>query len=372
MPLYIVLGNHEGEQGWDIDSTPTSLPVLFTNARKLYYPNPFPDDFYSGDSIPEQFVDLREDYYAWNWGNALFVALDPYWHTMTKPNSGQTNWYWTLGRDQYDWLKQTLEQSSARFKFVFLHHLVGGKIDATARGGIEYSHYYEWGGQNSDSTWGFDSLRAGWGVPIHQLLVDNGVDILWHGHDHFFARQDTEGVVYQMVPQPGRARWDSIPNQAGQYGYLSGVFIGSRGYVRVTVDDTSATIDYIRTFLPGETTQTYRNGMVAYSYAIVKHDSGGVAGPRPELSRTRLAVSPNPFRAKTAISLQLTANSPANLSVYDATGRRIRVLSELRSPIPNPYSLSWDGLDQSGAAVPPGVYFVQAGTGVRQQIVKLR
>jgi hypothetical protein len=102
LPLYIVLGNHEGEQGWDLDSTPTSRPVLFNNARKLYFPNPVPDGFYSGDSIPEQFVDLREDYYAWEWGSALFVALDPFWHTMTKPNQSGDNWDWTLGRNQYD------------------------------------------------------------------------------------------------------------------------------------------------------------------------------------------------------------------------------------------------------------------------------
>jgi len=372
VPLCIVLGNHEGEQGWDYDTTPTCRPVLFTNARKLYYPNPFPDGFYPGDSIPEQLVGLREDYYAWNWGNALFVTLDPFWHTLTKPNQSGDNWDWTLGRDQYDWLKRTLEASNARFKFVFIHHLVGGKIDATARGGIEYCHYYEMGGQNSDSTWGFDTLRPGWGVPIHQLFIDNGVDILWHGHDHFYARQDTNGIIYQMVPQPGRKKWDSLPNQAPEYGYLSGILLGPRGHVRVTMDDTSATVDYIRTFLPGETTQTRRNGMVAYSYSIVKHDSIGVAGPQPELRRTGLAVSPNPFHTKTAISLQLTAHGPAQISIFDPTGRRVRVLPEPQSLLPSPYSLTWDGRDLVGAPVPSGVYFVQTTDGAWQQVVKTR
>ncbi len=374
MPLFIVLGNHEGEQGWDYDTTPTCLPVQFTNARKLYYPNPVPDGFYTGDSIPEQLVDLRQDYYSWEWGNALFVALDPFWHTMTKPQSGQTNWNWTLGRAQYDWLKQTLEQSSAKFKFVFIHHLVGGKIDATARGGIEYSHYYEMGGQNSDSTWGFDTFRPGWGVPIHQLLIDNHVDILWHGHDHFFAKQDTDGVIYQMVPQPGRAGWDSLPRQAAQYGYLSGVFLGSRGYVRVTMDDTSATVDYVRTFLPGETTQTRRNGMVAYSYSIVKHESTGVAAPRPEPRRAQLSVSPNPFRS--SIHLHLTTGpldrSTILVGIYNAAGRRVRVLSGPRSPVPGPHSLVWDGTDDRGRRLPAAVYFVRLETptgSVARQVV---
>ncbi|HTW91747.1 MAG TPA: metallophosphoesterase [bacterium] len=372
IPLFITLGNHEGEQGWDLDSTPTSTPVLFTNARKRYYWNPVPDGFYTGDTIPEQYVGLRQDYYAWNWGNVQFVVLDPYWHTMTKPHGLETNWDWTLGRAQYDWLKQTLEQSSAKFKFVFIHHLVGGNIDSSARGGIEYAHFYEWGGLRSDSTWGFDSLRSGWGVPIHQLLIDNHVDILWHGHDHFFGKQDTDGIVYQECPQPARARWESLPNQAPKYGYKSGVIMGSRGYTRVTMDDTSAKVEYVRTFLPSETSAVHHNGDVAYSYTIVKHGSGGVDSPKSLPSPASISVSPNPFRTRTAISLQLTAHSPARIAVYDASGRLVRVLASPRPLTPDPWSLIWDGRDQVGAIVPPGVYFVRAADGVRQQIVKVR
>ena len=32
----------------------------------------------------------------------------------------------TLGREQYEWLKTTLENSDATFKFVFSHNLIGG------------------------------------------------------------------------------------------------------------------------------------------------------------------------------------------------------------------------------------------------------
>jgi hypothetical protein len=372
VPLFITIGNHEGEQGWDFDSTPTCTPVLFTNARKTYYANPVPDGFYSGDSIPEPFVGLRQDYYAWNWGNALLVVLDPYWHTMTKPQGQETNWDWTLGRSQYDWLKQTLEQNTAKFKFVFIHHLVGGHTDTSARGGIEYAHFYEWGGLRSDSTWGFDSLRPGWGVPIHQLLIDNNVDILWHGHDHFYAKQDTDGVIYQMVQQPARTRWDSFPNQAPKYGYKSGIFIASRGHVRVTMDDTSATVDYIRAFFPSETSQARHNGDTSHSYTIVKKSDPGIGGPLSGARRDGLAVSPNPFRTKTTISLQLMNDGPARVSVYDASGRCVRSIALRPQTGAARCSLVWDGRDESGVPVPPGVYFLRAGRGVRQQIARLR
>jgi hypothetical protein len=40
-------------------------------------------------------------------------------------------------------------------------------------------------------------------MPIHQLLAENRVSIVFHGHDHLYTKQDRDGVVYQEVPQPG-------------------------------------------------------------------------------------------------------------------------------------------------------------------------
>jgi phosphodiesterase/alkaline phosphatase D-like protein len=87
-------------------------------------------------------------YYCVGVGDALFVVLDPYWYTKPKPDS-LTGWRWTLGKEQYDWLKSTLEQSTSTFKFVFMHQLVGG--DKDGRGGTEYADKYEWGGNNLDA-----------------------------------------------------------------------------------------------------------------------------------------------------------------------------------------------------------------------------
>ena len=106
----------------------------------------------------------REDYYAWTWGDALFIVLDPFQYTMKKPyaedlfGEGETDigdqWDWTLGKDQYDWLKQTLENSNAKFKFVFAHHVTGGvpyEYVSTigpgyVRRGADAAPYFEWGG----------------------------------------------------------------------------------------------------------------------------------------------------------------------------------------------------------------------------------
>ena len=41
------------------------------------------------------------------------------------------------------------------------------------------------------------------------LLVANKVNIVFHGHDHLFVKQDLDGIVYQEVPQPSAARSDA-------------------------------------------------------------------------------------------------------------------------------------------------------------------
>lgn len=85
VPLFLVMGNHEGEWGRRLDGTANNIAVLGTLGRKAYFPNPGPNDFYSGSSREEPFVGLRQSWYAFHWGDALFVALDPYWYEPEPP-----------------------------------------------------------------------------------------------------------------------------------------------------------------------------------------------------------------------------------------------------------------------------------------------
>jgi hypothetical protein len=85
VPFYLVIGNHEGEQGWRREREADSLEVFGTLARKALIPNPYPDEFYTGNAEETECCGLRESYYAWEWGDALFVVLDPFWNTMSMP-----------------------------------------------------------------------------------------------------------------------------------------------------------------------------------------------------------------------------------------------------------------------------------------------
>ena len=260
VPLYLVLGNHEGELGWRKDGSITSLPVMAANTRKLYFSNPLPDQFYSGNIKIETNVGLRQNYYAWEWGDALFVVLDPYWSSAVK-----SGWGFSLGREQYDWFKYVVSNSQARFKFVFCHNLVGGNGN-DMRGGAEFVDLFEMGGYNTDGSWGFDANRTGWGKPLHTIMKENNVTIFFHGHDHFYGKQEKDGLIYQEVPQPSNRNITNI--SASDYGYVDGILLPGRGFLLVTVSALEVKVEYIGTILPGEENASRKNTSVIDTYTI--------------------------------------------------------------------------------------------------------
>ena len=250
VPVFLVNGNHEGESGWLLDGTDNNLPVWATRARRRYFANPEPDAFYTGPAAPDPVAGARQSWYAFEWGDALFIALDPYWYTRARP--GTDRWRWTLGEEQYRWLRRTLDTSTARYRFVFIHHLVGG-INSEARGGVEAAPLFEWGGLNEDRTPGFDAHRPGWGMPIHQALRDGHVTAVFHGHDHVYVHQSLDGIAYQEVPQPSASNFNNGAALATEGGYASGVVRSSSGHLRVSVSPERVTVDYVRATPPAGT-----------------------------------------------------------------------------------------------------------------------
>ena len=267
VPLFQALGNHEGEWGRNLNASGQNVAIWNTLARKQYFPNPVAGGFFSGDTRSYPTVGQRLAYYSFEWGDALFVILDPYWNQPAAPEQSG-DWSLTLGREQYDWLKRTLENSAATYKFVFAHNLIGGRdMNGPMRGGIETAKYLEWGGYNLDGTWGFGKARPGWPMPIHQLLVANNVTAFFHGHDHLYAKQDLDGIVYQEGPQPS-ARNTTLGNRGTDYAYTHGTVLGGTGYLRVQVSPANVKVEYVQTWTPANETAARKNGMIADSYAI--------------------------------------------------------------------------------------------------------
>ena len=292
VPLFLINGNHEQAAAYLLDGTETNPAVLAGNARLKYYPLPAPDNFYSGNTTPIEGIGLPRDYYSWTWGDALFVTLDPYWHSSnpvdnvagvedpsatkgggkkkaaatpeatTSPSptgNGKTTNLWNIGigDEQYAWLKRTLETSQAPYKFVFAHHVMG-----TGRGGIEVSTNYEWGGKDPKGQSTFAQERPNWELPIHDLMVKNKVSIFFQGHDHIFCTQERDGLIYQSMPNPADDTFSTFNDNA----YKSGTKAPNSGHVRVTVTPSEAKVEY---FLAARSKDTNRKNLsVAHSYIV--------------------------------------------------------------------------------------------------------
>jgi len=263
-PLFFVQGNHDGEAGQRLNGRDDNMTVWSNLTRKTFFPNPVLDNFYTGNTDENEFCRKIQNYYAFSWGNALFVVLDPFWYT---PRSGMDNpWDRTLGKQQYDWLKTTLENSKAAFKFVFIHNLVGGAdLKGKARGGVEIAGLYEWGGKNPDGTNSFGQYRPDWDMPVHHVLVKNKVTAVFHGHDHIFARQELDGVVYQCLSQPGAKERGNTRN-GEEYGYVNGTILNAPGYMRVSVGAEKVTFQFVETNIR----DISKNKSILFQYQINK------------------------------------------------------------------------------------------------------
>ena len=340
IPFYVCLGNHEGENDYYLNQTPpNNIGVWGTQWRKYYYPNPYPNSFYTGNTAVENYgINTPENYYSWTWGDALFVVLDVY-RTEISPGSSPanpakpTNWDWTLGRTQYDWMRSVLENSTAAHKFVFAHHTRG-----QGRGGIATATQFEWGGIDGNQN-KFNQYRPGWGKPIHQVFVDTGVDIFFQGHDHLFAKEQLDGVVYQEVPMPSDISY-TIGYTANAGAYPNGNAMDGTGHIRVNVTPTCVNVDFVKAFIPGTTGSTgHTNREIAFSYSVGSC-AMGLNDVKPE---DLIKVYPNP------------ANSKLNIQFNDfTTNHHCKLLNMIGQSI-----LEFDSNEINTSNIPNGIYFLK-------------
>jgi hypothetical protein len=90
----------------------------------------------------------------------------------------------------------------------------------------------------------------------------------------------------------------------------------------------------------------------------------------PTLS-TRVAARPNPFTSMTTIDLLgVSMHNKHNLTIYDASGRRVRDFILF----PSSFFLraTWDGCNENGKVVAPGVYFLKLNGKPVGKVVKVR
>jgi hypothetical protein len=79
--------------------------------------------------------------------------------------------------------------------------------------------------------------------------------------------------------------------------------------------------------------------------------------PSAPLATSLRAAGPNPFRESANLSFSLARSGPLKWDVYDLAGRR--VVSGTRTLDAGEHVVSWDGRDDSGRRVEPGLYLLR-------------
>jgi len=211
------IGNWDGESGCN---SPDEIQRS-SSQRMLYIPGPKPGDYPEGGSP-------NEDYYAFTWGDALFVVLNVMTYTPTchllsgDPGSPDD---WTLGAAQRAWLESTLAGATAKWRFTFIHHTVGGNAgdgsnSAYGRGGGRAAHVGEQG-------------------VIHEMLRKYGAQVFFYGHDHVFTDMVVDGIHYTLPGSAG-APWKFDSSITGYSQYWP-----DSGHGRVTITPTQVVVDFV-------------------------------------------------------------------------------------------------------------------------------
>jgi hypothetical protein len=134
-------------------------------------PNPDGTTYSQGGSTDS---DYNQGYFAHEWGDALFVMMDVVKYKASKevkPSPARFH----IGEAQLGWLTSVLQNSTQRWKFIFMHHLFGGG-NKYGRGGAAFAFDYEQ-------------------AQIQALAEQYGAHI-FYGHDHLLAKDWANGVLY--------------------------------------------------------------------------------------------------------------------------------------------------------------------------------
>lgn len=306
IPYYFILGNHELEAKAYDNGGEDCIASWSTKARTRFVSNPLPDSFYTGNADQHPFDGPLQNYYAFEWGDVLFITLDVFRYSnfsaedeemkqQNKQNmegltqeermkiraereknkqagkggkgekggkgggAGKDRWAFTIGDAQYRWLQSTLEKSDAKYKIVLAHHVMG-----SCRGGVECAHQFEWGGQSNKGGHDFKQHRPEWAMPIHDLMVKNKVTAFIQGHDHLFARQEKDGVAYITCPMCGDPGYNAYNADA----YLSGDKLPNTGHLTFEAGKKDLVMHYVKAVLSKDEAAQGKNGSIVYSWSF--------------------------------------------------------------------------------------------------------
>ncbi len=206
--------------------------------------------------------------------------------------------------------------------------------------------------------------------------VGNGV---WYYHDslnhRFIVEYDSVAYTAQQTvfDKFEMVLYDqTVPSPTGDNIILV-QYLTANGYTSSTVglQDPTAAIA-IQCLLDG----AYHRGTATLAPArAIKYSTATPLTAVGEQRRTTtgrrdVRAWPNPFSGTVAICYSPASGRPAAVAIHDLTGRIVRTLSA-PAVKQGTCRVLWDGRDNTGRSVAPGIYFVGAVTGTAKDWAKL-
>lgn len=312
------------------------------------------------------------------------AALDPVSGAATSWDPGADGIVWTLATTQ----RTTFPNEVTVY--------AGGEFMNI--GGLPRAHAAALNG----TTGGATSWNPSADLPVRSLLVRTSgatgdATAIYAGGDFAIIGGQARDYIAVLSPAGAAGAWD--PHADGPVTAMTtkdfsiavgGSFFQIGGETRVGVAELDASTGLATAWnagLGGSVRALAWSGSVLYvggNYSIVSgvrrtHFAGftdatvGAGDPVAHSSRVLLRASPNPSRGDATLEFWLPEPADAELLIVDAAGRRVR---DLRlSTLPAGLARQrWDGRDDAGRAVGPGLYFVRlsaTGTTGSARIVRM-
>jgi hypothetical protein len=181
---------------------------------------------------------------------------------------------------------------------------------------------------------------------------------------------DRDGTLIARIKQ-GNPPWSGP--EAGS-SYIIGQEIGPESYIVYIGDDDHSIDPYEDTAAEWGIGYEYLaytfDDMHNYSIAASDSSTTGSASAVGEADRLEPSLTlglpyPNPARSRVAFSFSLPSDRYALVRIYDTAGRLVRTLIDAPMSA-GPYTASWDGRNDVGRHVAPGIYFYELRVGGRK------
>ncbi len=250
MPTLTVLGNHDGEEGYNPARTSAKA------WRQKYFPSPEAGAYPESGHADGNYFALTRSGDENNHGGVQFIVLDVMGSMATLPRKVED---WTLGADQRNWLEGVLAASEHEYSFLCAHHVLGGwpaapdendsRTIAYGRGNLFAAKDYT----------GYGDPTKIEQVQLTELARGSRVRGFVYGHDHIFkptrigdgkTLYDLYGVCAGSSKSVSEIDWWNGAFWQKHYGSFSKTppdFYGPSGFTRLTATKDQAKFEFVPT-----------------------------------------------------------------------------------------------------------------------------